>query len=95
MLFRSNPITAFLIRRMAKIRFASILNLLADRAILPELLQEDCNPVALAAALTPLLTDPNAGVDQRTDTRTYLDMLRPAAGLPSEAAAEAVLALLR
>ena len=48
-----------------------------------------------AVESTPLLTDPNAGVDQRTDTRTYLDMLRPAAGLPSEAAAEAVLALLR
>jgi lipid-A-disaccharide synthase len=77
-----------------KVRYASILNLIADRAVIPELIQQDCTPGKLAATLAPLLTDPAAADAQRAALRPLLAALRPPTGLPSEAAAAAVLSLL-
>jgi lipid-A-disaccharide synthase len=89
--YRVSPITAWIVRRTVTVRYASLLNLLADRSVIPELLQEDCTPEKLAAALLGLLVDPAAQV---AAYRPILEALRPPAGLPSDAAAEAVLALL-
>ena len=61
---------------------------------MPELIQADATPDRLAAALAPLLTDPVQAAAQRAASRTVLDSLRPPSGLPSQAAAAAVIALL-
>ena len=53
-----------------------------------------CTPTKLAGVLRGLLTDPRAGAAQVAAYRPVLDTLRPATGTPSEAAADAVLALL-
>ena len=92
--YRVNPLTAALVRRMIKVRHASLLNLLSDRPIIPELLQQDCTPERLAAALLPLLTDPSAGAAQRAASSAVLRTLHPPRGAPSQAAAHAVLALV-
>jgi lipid-A-disaccharide synthase len=92
--YKVNPLTAFIARRVVKVRYASILNLIADRAVIPELIQQDCTPGKLAATLAPLLTDPAAADAQRAALRPLLAALRPPTGLPSEAAAAAVLSLL-
>ncbi len=92
--YRINPITAWIVRRSVKVAYASLLNLLAGRQVVPELLQEDCTPAKLAAALNLLLTDPQAAEAQRAACRPVLASLRPVIGLPSEAAAAAVLELL-
>ena len=93
--YRFNPITAAIARRLIKVKYASILNLMADRAVIPEFIQQDCTPAKLAEALVPLLADPAAAQAQREALRPYLDMLRPPGGAkPSEAAAAAILALL-
>jgi len=93
--YRVNPITAAIARRVVKVQFASILNLLAGRAVLPEFIQQDCTAEKLAAALLPLLTTPAAAQAQRDAVRPYLDMLHaPHGQSPSAAAARAVLALL-
>ncbi len=92
--YRVNPITAWIVRRTVKVKYASLLNLLAGRDVIPELIQEDCTPEKLAAVLRVLLTDASAGPAQVAGYRPMLDALRPAHGLPSEAAAAAVLGLL-
>lgn len=93
--YRVNPITAAIARRLIKVPYASILNLLAGRAVIPEFIQQDCTPAKLADALVPLLADPAAAQAQRDAVRPFLDMLRPANGIPpSGAAAAAVLELL-
>ncbi len=92
--YRVNPLTAFIARRTVKVRYASLLNLLAGREIVPEMIQQACTPDRLAAVLTHLLTDPAAADAQRAACRVELDKLRPPHGLPSEAAADAVLELL-
>lgn len=92
--YRVNPISAAIARRMIKVRYASLLNLLVDRLVVPEMLQEDCDPDRLAAALNRLLTDPAAAQAQRDSFVEPLRLLRPDSGTPSQAAAAAVLDLL-
>lgn len=92
--YRVNPVSAAIARRLVTVPHATILNLIAGREIIPELLQEACTPDRLAAALLPLLTDPAVAEAQRAACRAALATLAPATGTPSQAAAAEVLALL-
>jgi lipid-A-disaccharide synthase len=92
--YRVNPLTATIARRLVKVRYASLLNLLSGSEIVPELIQQDCTPDRLTAALAPLLGGAAAADAQRRSFRPVLDALRPPTGTPSEAAARAVLAVL-
>ncbi|WP_206931019.1 lipid-A-disaccharide synthase [Roseococcus thiosulfatophilus] len=92
--YRVNPITAAIARRLVRVRFASLVNLLCDRQVVPEFIQQDCTPDKLAAALRPLLAGGEAVALQRAGFAEALARLRPAQGLPSEAAAEAVLGMM-
>jgi len=55
--YRVNPLTHAILRRLVKVRFANLINIILDRAAIPELLQEDCTPERLATELTRLLDD--------------------------------------
>lgn len=93
--YRVNPLTAAIARRLVKVKYAALVNLLAGRELVPELIQQHSTPPRLAAVLETLLSDPSAADAQRIGFRAVLDSLRPPVGLPSEAAAEAVLGLIR
>jgi lipid-A-disaccharide synthase len=92
--YRVNPLSAAIARRLVTVRYVSLLNLLANREVVPELIQDACTADRLAGALVRLLSDPAAVEAQRDECRAILDQLRPPWGLPSEAAADAVLELL-
>ncbi|WP_428489258.1 lipid-A-disaccharide synthase [Rhodopila sp.] len=92
--YRVNPVSYVMARRMIRVRYASLLNLLLDRPVVPELLQYDGRPDRLAAEVRRLLGDPDAVALQRRGFAEALALLRPASGTPSECAAEAVLSLL-
>jgi len=92
--YRVNPLSAAIARRLIQVRHVSIVNLLADETIIPEYLQERCTPELLSAELVRLLTDPAAAAAQRAGFARVMDMLRPAEGLSSMAAATAVLEML-
>jgi lipid-A-disaccharide synthase len=92
--YRVNPVTHQIAKRTVKIKYASIINLLLDRPVIPELLQYDSRPDRLAGELHKLLTDGDAVAAQRQGCTQAIAMLRPAAGLPSECAADAVLSML-
>ncbi len=53
--YRMKPFTFWLAKRLVKTEFVSLPNLLAGRELVKELLQEECQPEKLAAALAPLL----------------------------------------
>jgi lipid-A-disaccharide synthase len=92
--YRVNPLSAAIARRLVTVQYASLLNLLADREVVPELIQDACTPDRLAEALLRLLSDPAAADAQRGACRAILGQLRPQQGLPSEAAADVILELL-
>jgi lipid-A-disaccharide synthase len=94
--YRVNPITAAIAKRLIKVRFASLVNLLADRAIAPEFIQHDCTPDLLAPALATLLDNPAAREAQRDGFRASLAQLAGPGGVaPSQAAASCVLGWLK
>ncbi len=90
--YRVNPITAEIVRRLIKVPHVSLTNLLAEREVVPELLQQACTPAGLAAALLPLLLEPAAVAKQRAGFAKVAARLRPpGGGIPSGAASLAVL----
>ena len=89
--YRVNPVTAAIVRRLVKVPHASLVNLLAEREVVPERIQEACTPEALAEALTRPMLEPEAAAAQRAGFTEALALLRAPEWLPSEAAAEAVL----
>ncbi len=92
--YRVNPLTAAMARRLIQVPHVAMVNLLAGRAVVPELLQGDCTPEKLSATVLTLVRDPAAGAAQRAAFGTVLESLRPPEGLPAEAAAAAVLELV-
>ncbi|NMM44024.1 lipid-A-disaccharide synthase [Rhodospirillaceae bacterium KN72] len=92
--YRISPISYQILSRIVKARFAHILNILADRAVVPEFIQNDCTVEKLAPVLNHM-TGP-VGKDQIAALRPYLAQLSPEdGGSPSEAAARAVLDALK
>ncbi len=92
--YRVNPITAAIARRLVKVPHASLVNLLCQREVVPEHIQESCTPAALLKSLLPLLQEAQSGVAQRQGFAETLAALQAPSGTPSEAAAAAVLAQL-
>ena len=92
--YRVNAVSAVMARRMIRVPHVAMVNLLAGRAAVPELLQADCNPGTLCATVLSLLRDPAKAAAQRETFKTVIHSLRPPEGTPSEVAARAVLALL-
>jgi lipid-A-disaccharide synthase len=92
--YRVNAVSGFMARRMIKVKHVAMVNLLAGRAVVPELLQQDCTPEKLSATLLHLMRDPAAVAAQRAAFAAILASLSPGAERPSHAAAAAVLAML-
>jgi lipid-A-disaccharide synthase len=91
--YRGNPISIAIVRRMLKIRYASLINLLLDREATPELLQENCRPAAMADAIDRLLSDPAARAAQAA---AYVEAMAKLAveGRPSDRAAAVALSMI-
>ena len=92
--YRVNHITAAMARRLIRVPHVAMVNLLAGRAVVPELLQQDCTPERLSATLHTLLTDRATATAQRAAFAGIMQSLHAPHGTPSEAAARAVLELL-
>ncbi len=92
--YRVNPISAVMARRMIRIPHVAMVNLLAGRLLVPELLQQDCRADRLADMVEALLSQPETAQAQRAGFREVIDRLRVPDGNPSDAAAKEVLALV-
>jgi lipid-A-disaccharide synthase len=92
--YRVNPVTAALVRRMVKIRYANLVNLMLDRMLVPELIQGDCRPATLTAELQRLLDDEQARVGQMDGVGEVAGWLGQGDTAPSERAARVVLDML-
>ncbi|MGD7070711.1 lipid-A-disaccharide synthase [Acetobacter sp. AAB5] len=93
--YRVNPITAFFARRLIKVPFVAMVNLLAGRAVVPELLQEQCRADVLAREVQILFENTDVAHAQKQAFATLLHGLEgPQGQLPADAAAEAVLEVL-
>lgn len=93
--YKANPLSVYMLRRMIRVPYVNLANILAGKMVVPELLQEDCTPDKLAHYLKPLLTDETARNAQRQELHRIADMLGASASVsPSDKAAEIVLSYL-
>jgi lipid-A-disaccharide synthase len=89
--YRQSPLTWTLMRHMFYLPYVGMPNVLAGEKLVPELLQDDANPAALAGALLTLLRDTPAQRRQVDRFREFHHVLRQNA---AEKAANAVLEVL-
>jgi lipid-A-disaccharide synthase len=87
--YRLSPVTYHLGRRFLLVENVAMVNLIAGRRIVPELIQDDCTAENIAAETLSLLTNH----DRAEETRRALEAVRAKLGEPgaSGRAAEAVL----
>jgi lipid-A-disaccharide synthase len=93
-LYRVNAVTAELFRLVLKtkwLRFASAVNLVLDREVLPEFLQERCQPGALAEAVMRLYSDVAARTEQLAGIAEAVQLLSVGGERPSRIAARTIL----
>ena len=62
--YKVSPLTGFLAKHLLKIRFVNLLNILSDREIVPELLQENCTVDRVVETVRQLLSHPDQKVDE-------------------------------
>ncbi len=89
--YKANPLTAWAARRMMRVPYVSLVNLILDRPVYPELLQERCRPDLLADAVGALLADRRAREAQSAEAREAVAEIGLGGPSPSGRAAEVIL----
>ena len=92
--YRVNPLTAAIVRRLVTVRHASLVNIIADREVTPEFIQGACRAGDVYAALRRILNDPAEGRTQKRHMAGVMKALRHPDGSSSTVAARAVLELV-
>ncbi len=89
--YRINRLTNALVRRIVKVQYAHLINLVLGREAVPEFIQDRCTPERIAAAAAQLLDDGDARAAQIAACRQALVTLGLGTLSPSLKAADQVL----
>lgn len=89
--YKVGALTAAIWMRLVKVAHITIANLVIGRRAIPEFIQDQVTPEALANAVRPLLIEPAAAASQRAALEQAIDLLGTKGDGPSRKAAEAVL----
>ena len=92
--YRVNAFTHKLLKRLVKVKYATLINIVLDRPAIPEFLQKDCTPERLTLALSRLIDDRQARERQLAACREGLAKLGRGDVSPGLRAADQVLALI-
>ena len=92
--YRLGRLSHAVLKRIIRTPYITLFNIAARREIAPELIQDDCTGPKLAAAVAARLDDPELRERQRREQAAALDLMGRSGPDPSEAAADAVLAVL-
>ena len=83
-------ITNQIIKRLATTKYANLINILADKPVIPEFVLENCRDELIASNVLELMQNPNAAQAQVTEAKQYFAQLKPADMMPSEKVASIV-----
>ncbi|MCW8861855.1 MAG: lipid-A-disaccharide synthase [Rhodospirillales bacterium] len=92
--YKVSRLSAFLARRLVRVSHVNLLNILLGREVVPEHLQERCNPATLANAVSRLLDDPDARTAQKAAALEGMEMIGLGGPSPSHRAAETILKIV-
>ncbi len=90
--YKINSITHFFLKRMVKIKFANLVNLILNEEIIPEMLQKNCEGKKLAAVLEKLISNKNLAENQIEKAAKALELMGlESLETPSQKAAKEIL----
>jgi lipid-A-disaccharide synthase len=88
--YKVNPMTAWIVRKLIRVRHVCLVNIILGKAVVPELLQEKCDPHLIAEELQNLLQIKSAQ-EQVKAFKELESLLQNGRELPSTLAAKVVL----
>jgi len=88
--YRVNAATAFIAKRLIRVKYASLVNLIADEEIIPEFIQDTCRPEVLANAVSDLLINTDAQTAQKVAFKKAVADLGQGGPPPSDRAADVI-----
>src|SRR4029077_2913367 len=91
--YRVTPLTAFLAKPLVRTPFFGMVNLIAGKPVVPELIQSDFTPERVSKEVVHLLRDPTARAAMRANLAEVRDRLGPPGAV--DRAADAILDLVR
>jgi lipid-A-disaccharide synthase len=90
--YKVGEISAWMMRRMIRVRHVNLVNILQRREVVPECIQDFCQPAMIADSLSLLLEKPEERTWQTAKAKEALAMMKPTGKrTASERAAELVL----
>jgi lipid-A-disaccharide synthase len=93
--YKVSDLSAWIGKKLIKTPYVNLVNILLNRSVIPELLQEQCQPQIITHGLFKLLDDKEARTQQLRGFRDALIMLGLGdPDMPSQKAAEAVLSVI-
>ena len=93
--YKVSALSAWFARRLIQVPNVAMPNLIAGRAILPELLQENCTPANIVSELDTLLRSDEARTAQKAALAEVCRRLGRGGPKPSAQAAAVVLSMIR
>jgi lipid-A-disaccharide synthase len=95
--YRLSPLTARLAKPLVRTKYFSMVNLIAGRAVVPELIQDDFTPQRVAETVAKLLETSKQGEQRRAEMSRGMADVRTLLGPPGavERAADAIVELLQ
>lgn len=93
--YKVNELTALLYRRFIRVAYVNLVNIMHNKSVVPEFIQENCTALKLADALDVLLRDESTRQAQIEGLAATASWLGQGQFVPSERAAETVLEVVR
>ena len=93
-IYKMAPVSNYLARRLVRLKYVNLINILLDKPVVPELLLESCKAELIAAALGDIWTKKKLREQQISNFKEVLKLLGAGNELPSARAAKAVLDVL-
>lgn len=73
--YKINFLTHFIVKRMIKIKFANLINLILNKELIPEMLQKNCEAEKISALLEKLILDKNFAEKQLSESLVALKLM--------------------
>ena len=75
-IYKMNVLNFFIVKSLVKVKFANIINIAANKEIIPELLQSKCNSKNIFNTVNRMLSDKNFLNDQIVKSQEIIDKFR-------------------